>query len=44
MVNMGRTFNAVDGLDLKQRGLNSLDYQGTIDGDTVRREMETVQV
>lgn len=44
MVNMGRTFNAVDGLDLKQRGLNSLDYQGTIDGDTVRREMETIQV
>lgn len=44
MVNMGRTFNAVDGLDLKARGLNSLAYQGTLSGDTVRREMETVQV
>ena len=44
MVNMGRMFNVDDGLDLKTRGLNSLAYQGTINGDTVRREMETVQV
>lgn len=44
MVNMGRMFNVDDGLDLKARGLNSLAYQGTINGDTVRREMETIQV
>lgn len=41
---MGRMFNVDDGLDLKARGLNSLAYQGTINGDTVRREMETIQV
>lgn len=44
MVNMGRMFNVDDGLDLKARGLNSLAYQGPLNGDTVRREMETVQV
>ena len=46
MVNMGRMFNDPDGdnLDLKARGLNSLAYQGIINGDTVRREMETIQV
>lgn len=44
MVNMGRLFNVDDGLDLKARGLNSLAYQGIINGDTVRREMETIQV
>ena len=44
MVNMGRAFNVDDGLDLKERGLNSLAYQGRLNGDTVRREMETVQV
>lgn len=43
---MGRMFNDPDGdnLDLKARGLNSLAYQGTLNGDTVRREMETIQV
>lgn len=46
MVNMGRAFNVDDGLDLKDwsdspRGLT---YQGTLTGDTVRREMTVVQV
>ena len=44
MVNMGRMFNVDDGLDLKARGPNSLAYQGPLNGDTVRREMETIQV
>lgn len=43
MVNIGRHFNVDDGLDLKVYGAG-LEYQGTISGDTIRREMTVVQV
>ena len=46
MVNMGRLFNVEDNLDLKDFGDEParLTYQGTLNGDTVRREMTVVIV
>ena len=46
MVNMGRLFNVEDNLDLKEFGDEPahMFYQGTLNGDTVRREMTVVIV